>query len=97
MISVLVLIFGIFLGFIFKNKLVDISKSIKLPSKSTYTVKFHVYFTIHQSGKKVNDLIRTESIQITVVARNDEEVMDFVNDMINNEARIEIETLEKCN
>lgn len=95
MIAFLMLLIGLLLGFISRGKIIDLVNSLKLPKKNTYFVKFHVYFTVHQSGRKLNDLIKTESLQITVTARNKDEVLEFVNEMINNEARIEIESLEQ--
>lgn len=91
--TLIILLFGILFGFSLK-KISNLTKSIKLPEKKNFKIRFHVYYCIHQSEKKLNDLIKTEPIELSVTAHNEEEVMSLIHDIINNEARIEVEYLK---
>ena len=90
------IIIGIIVGMLSKKIIIQWLKSIVIFRKNTYLIKFHVYYVIHKSGSKLNDYIKTNTIEISVVGGNEDEAIEFVNELINNEARIEIESVE-CN
>lgn len=94
MFYIISIVLGILIGLLSKNIIVQWVKSHLISYKSTYRVKFHVYFVIHRFGNKVNEIIKTETIEISVTARDEDEAIETVNDIINNEARIEIESID---
>jgi small-conductance mechanosensitive channel len=97
MIYILLTILGIVIGITSKKIILNWIKSILIFNKNTYKVKFHVYYVIHKSGSKLNDYIKTDSIEIDITGKNEDEAIEFINLLINNEARIEIESIELCN
>jgi hypothetical protein len=98
MIYFLFLAFGLILGLSIKSRLLNWYKSIiPIFNRKTFVVKFHVYFIIHQSGARINQQIKTNTVQVTLSAKNEDEAIEFLNDLINNEARIEIESIEYAN
>jgi hypothetical protein len=49
---------------------------------------------VHKENCMVNEVISTNSIEILVKGENEEEVIDFINKMVENETRVEIESVE---
>lgn len=97
MLYILSTIFGISIGLLFKEKISNWVKSFFIVKKNRYDVKFHAYFVFHRSGSKVNEMIKTESITLNVVASNEDNAIELVRDIINDTARLEIESIEICN
>lgn len=93
----LILLVGILIGILSKKIIIQWIKSILITKRNSYNIKFHVYFIMHQSGSRLNEVIKTNTIEISIVGKNENEAIDFLKDFINDEARIEIESIEVCN
>lgn len=87
-------IIGIIVGMILKNKIINWWKSIVVADKHEYDITFHAYFVIHKNGSKTNEIIKTESLTIKIVAKDEQEAHEILNDMINENTKIEIESIE---
>lgn len=94
MITLLLIIIAFALGMTFKTKIIEWVSQVFVKYEKNYKVKFHVYFIIHRSGSRVNEMIKTETIELTIRAESEDVALSFIKDLINNEARIEIESLE---
>ncbi len=97
MVYILTIIIGVVIGMISKNKIVEWIKSTLIIKRNHYKVKFHVYFVVHQSGNKLNEMLKTDTIEVSVNSKTEDEAIEFLKEMINNEARIEIESVDICN
>ena len=65
-----------------------------IPKRNTFNIKFHVYFVMHPNGSKVNEIIKTDTIQISVNSKTENDAIEFVKDLINDEIRVEVESVE---
>lgn len=63
--------------------------------KKHYKVKFNIYFVIHKNNNRLNEIIRTDSIEISVNAKDEDEINSIISDLVENEIRFEIENIER--
>lgn len=94
MIYIVSTIIGIIIGILLKNKIIKFAQSIVIPKRNTFNIKFHVYFVMHPNGSKVNEIIKTDTIQISVNSKTENDAIEFVKDLINDEIRVEVESVE---
>jgi len=94
MIYIISTIVGIIIGILLKNKIIKFAQSIVIPKRNTFNIKFHVYFVMHPNGSKVNEIIKTDTIQISVNSKTENDAIEFVKDLINDEIRVEVESVE---
>lgn len=94
MIYIVSTIVGIIIGILLKNKIIKFAQSIVIPKRNTFNIKFHVYFVMHPNGSKVNEIIKTDTIQISVNSKTENDAIEFVKDLINDEIRVEVESVE---
>jgi hypothetical protein len=95
MIYFLLIVVGIFLGVVLKNRIPKLIESYIIKKKYEYKVRFHVYFLIHKKDSKTNDLIRTETVEIVIRSEDEIDAVDEVVDMVTEDVRVEIESIEK--
>jgi|694.fasta_scaffold09927_33 hypothetical protein len=88
------LFIGIILGYFIKKYIPKLIKHFLVTSRYTYRVKFNIFMVVHKENCMVNEVISTNSIEILVKGENEEEVIDFINKMVENETRVEIESVE---
>lgn len=91
---ILVLFIGIILGFILKNYIPKLIKHFLVIKEYTFKVKFNLFMVIHRENSMSNEVITTNSIEILVKGEDEDDVIDFVNKMVENETRVEIESIE---
>jgi hypothetical protein len=94
MIYFLLILVGIFLGVVLKNKIPKLIESYIIKRKYDYNVKFHLYFLIHKKGSKTNDLIKTETVEIVIRSEDEINAVDEVVEMVMKDVRVEIESVE---
>lgn len=93
----LFLTIGILIGIFSKKIILKKINSLLLVKKYSYNVRFHVYFIMHRSNNKLNEIIKTESLEISIIGKDEDDVIEFLRDLVKNETRIEIESIELCN
>ena len=49
---------------------------------------------MHPNGSKVNEIIKTDTIQISVNSKNEDDAIEFIKELINDQIRVEIESVE---
>jgi hypothetical protein len=94
MIYFLLIVVGIFLGVVLKNRIPKLIESYIIKKKYEYKVKFHVYFLIHKKDSKTNDLIKTETVEIVIRSEDEINAVDEVVEMVMKDVRVEIESVE---
>jgi hypothetical protein len=94
MIYIISTLIGVIIGILLKNKIIKFAQSIVIPKIDTFNIKFHVYFVMHPNGSKLNEIIKTDTIQISVNSKSEDDAIEFVKDLINDEIRVEIESVE---
>ena len=87
-------IIGVIIGILLKNKIIKLAQSIIISKKNTFNIRFHVYFVMHPNGSKVNEIIKTDTIQISVNSKNEDDAIEFIKELINDQIRVEIESVE---
>lgn len=92
--SYILLILGLFLGAYLKDLIPKALEKYVIIRKNTYKVKFNVYFVIHRNGSTLNEIVRTETIEISVRAKDEDEVNSLVNSIIKDDIKLEIESVE---
>jgi hypothetical protein len=95
MIYFLLIVVGIFLGIVLKNRIPKLIESYIIKRKNEYKIRFHVYFLIHRKDSKTNDLIRTETVEIVIRSEDEINAVDEVVEMVTEDVRVEIESVEK--
>jgi len=88
------LFIGIIIGFILKNYVPKLIKRFLVVREYTFKVKFNLFMVIHKENCMSNEVITTNSIEILVKGEDEDDVIDFVNKMVENETRVEIESIE---
>ncbi len=88
------IVVGIFLGVVLKNRIPKLIESYIIKKKYEYKVKFHVYFLIHKKDSKTNDLIKTETVEIVIRSEDEINAVDEVVEMVMKDVRVEIESVE---
>jgi uncharacterized protein YneF (UPF0154 family) len=85
---------GIIIGVFSKKVFLNWLKSNLIINRNRFKIRFHIYFLLHQSGKKLNEVIRTETVEVTIMAKDYEDAIGIVQEIINNEVRVEFESVE---
>ena len=93
--NIIFLIIGLLVGLLFRNKIVTLFNSLVVVYKDNFKVKFNVYFVIHKNGSEVNEIVKSESVEIVVRAKDEDEVISFVDEYIENHIKVEIQTLDQ--
>ena len=93
--SFVFLIIGLVVGLSIANKIPKIIDYMNRDKALRYKVKFHIYYVIHRQHSETNEVINTDSIEISVIAKNEAEASNLVTEMIANELKIEIESVER--
>lgn len=93
----IVLILGLIIGILLKDKIVNWSKEVFLKKKITYNIKFHAYFILHRNGSRLNEMIKTDSITLNVSAYSEDDAIILLSDFLDGQVKIEIESIEVCN
>lgn len=88
------LIIGIIIGFFSKKILFNWIKNMLVVKRHRYKVKFHTYFVVHRSGSQLNEIIRTETVEVAIVAKDEDDVIKLVQEIINDQTRIEFESID---
>ena len=91
----LFLIIGLVFGVFITKQMPKIIAFLNRDRNIRYKVKFHIYYVIHKQNNETNEIINTDSIEISVLAKNESEASDLVTEMITNELKIEIETVDR--
>jgi hypothetical protein len=85
---------GIILGILITKLIPKILDAILVKSERKWLVKFHTEFLIHENGQQTNNIVKSPSVEIYVNAKDESEATDLVLEMIQNELRIEIESVD---
>lgn len=93
--SFVFLIIGLVVGLSIANKIPKIIDYLNRDKALRYKVKFHIYYVIHRQHSETNEVINTDSIEISVIAKNETDASNLVTEMITNELKIEIESVER--
>jgi len=93
--SFVFLIIGLVVGLSIANKIPKIIDYMNRDKALRYKVKFHIYYVIHRQHSETNEVINTDSIEISVIAKNETDASNLVTEMITNELKIEIESVER--
>ena len=93
--SFVFLIIGLVVGLSIANKIPKIIDYLNRDRALRYKVKFHIYYVIHRQHSETNEVINTDSIEISVIAKNETDASNLVTEMITNELKIEIESVER--
>jgi len=93
--NIIFLIIGLLVGLLFRNKIVTLFNSLIVVYKHDFKVKFNVYFVIYKNGSEVNEIIKSESVEIVVKAKDEGEAISFVDEYIENHIKVEIQTIDK--
>ena len=91
------LIIGIAIGIVGAKKLPKIISRILVKETKSYKIKLHGYFPIHEMGQAKNSFAETPSVEILVTSENEKKAEDFITQMIMEEFRVEIESIETIN
>ena len=78
--NIIFLIIGLLVGLLFRNKIVTLFNSLVVIYKHDFKVKFNVYFVIYKNGSEVNEIIKSESVEIVVKAKDEGEAISFVDE-----------------
>ncbi len=95
MIYLLLLVIGFILGGYFKDSISKFIKKYIIVKKNNYKVKFNIYFVIYRNNSKLNEIIRTETIEISVMAEDEDEVNTLISNLVDNGIKFEIENIQK--
>jgi len=85
---------GIIIGYFIKKYLPKLINYFLVVYNNTYRVKFNIFMVVHKENCMVNEVVSTNTIEILVKGKNEEEVIEFINKMVENETRVEIESVE---
>lgn len=88
------LIIGIAIGVIATKKLPKLINKLIVRNKKSYKIRLHGYFPIHEMGKAKNSFAETPSVEILVTSESEKKAEDFITQMIMEEFRVEIESIE---
>lgn len=91
----LILIIGLGLGIYLKDFVPKFIQKYLVVQKNNYKVKFNVYFIIHRNNSRLNEIIRTETIEISVLAKDENEIDTLISDLVDDGIRFEIENIER--
>jgi hypothetical protein len=89
------LIIGLIFGIFMTKQMPKIIDYLNRDKSLRYKVRFHIYYVIHKQHSETNEIINTDSIEISVIAKNETEASNLVSEMITNELKIEIESVER--
>jgi hypothetical protein len=89
------LIIGLIFGIFITKQMPKIIDYLNRDTSLRYKVRFHIYYVIHRQNSETNEIINTDSIEISVIAKNETDASNLVTEMITNELKIEIESVER--
>lgn len=89
------LIIGLIFGIFITKQMPKIIDYLNRDKALRFKVKFHIYYVIHRQHSETNEIINTDSIEISVIAKNETDASNLVTEMIANELKIEIESVER--
>jgi hypothetical protein len=95
MLYLLSILFGIFIGFISKNKVPNYLQTKLTPIYKDFKVKFNVYLMIRKKDSETNSFIQSEMIEIVIKSQDEEEVIELINEMVQSQIKVNIETIEE--
>jgi hypothetical protein len=93
--SYIAFIIGLIIGLTFKKIVLNWLKKSLIVKRNRYLIKFHAYFVLHQSGSRLNEVIKTNTVEVSIISKNTEDAIGVVKQIITNETRIEIESIEE--
>lgn len=94
MFTFIAFLIGITIGIFSKKIFLNWLKNALIIKRHRFLVKFHAYFILHQTGSKLNEVVRTETVEVSIIGKDHEDVIKVVQEIINNEIRIEFESIE---
>jgi len=94
MFTFIAFLIGITIGIFSKKIFLNWLKNALITKRHKFLVKFHVYCVLHQTGSKLNEVIKTETVEVSIIGKNQEDAIKVVQEIINNEIRIEFESIE---
>ncbi len=89
------LIIGLIFGIFITKQMPKIIDFLNRDTSLRFKVRFHIYYVIHKKYSETNEIINTDSIEISVIAKNETDASNLVTEMITNELKIEIESVER--
>jgi hypothetical protein len=89
------LIIGLIFGIFMTKQMPKIIDYLNRDKSLRFKVRFHIYYVIHKQHSETNEIINTDSIEISVIAKNETDASNLVTEMITNELKIEIESVER--
>jgi hypothetical protein len=93
--GIVFLIIGLIFGIFITKQMPKIEDYLNRDTSLRYKVKFHIYYVIHRQHSETNEIINTDSIEISVIAKSETDASNLVTEMIANELKIEIESVER--
>ena len=93
--GIVFLIIGLIFGIFITKQMPKIIDYLNRDKSLRYKVRFHIYYVIHKQYSETNEIINTDSIEISVIAKNETDASNLVTEMITNELKIEIESVER--
>jgi hypothetical protein len=93
--GIVFLIIGLIFGIFITKQMPKIIDYLNRDKALRFKVKFHIYYVIHRQHSETNEIINTDSIEISVIAKNETDASNLVTEMITNELKIEIESVER--
>jgi len=94
MIYFITLVIGLLFGLIIKDRIPKFIDKYIITKKHKYKIKFNAYFIIHRYESNTNEMIKTESIEISILAKDEDEATTLTKELIENDIRVEIEDIE---
>jgi hypothetical protein len=89
------LIIGLIFGIFMTKQMPKIIDYLNRDKSLRFKVRFHIYYVIHKQYSETNEIINTDSIEISVIAKSETDASNLVTEMITNELKIEIESVER--
>jgi len=93
--GIVFLIIGLIFGIFITKQMPKIIDYLNRDKSLRFKVRFHIYYVIHKQYSETNEIINTDSIEISVIAKNETDASNLVTEMITNELKIEIESVER--
>lgn len=90
------IIVGIVIGVLMTRQVPKIKEMFNVRNKK-WKVKFHTYYVVHRAGNNTNEVIMSESVEVSVRAHDEDDASDLIVRMIEKEFRVEIEGVEEIN
>ena len=88
------IIVGIVIGVLLTRQIPKIKEMFNSRNRK-WKVRFHTYYVVHRAGNNTNEVIMSESVEVSVRANDEDEASDLIVRMIEKEFRVEIEGVEE--